>query len=110
MNLANANGGVTLKDSDVVDPKKIAKAFRDAGFSVRYVQLVLASPQKYPVTDSSLNLGGLRLRMMNATPETSDKPLMLTLRGVPYEPKPGFNIASSANCGSTSIPAFSHEE
>jgi hypothetical protein len=33
--------------------------------------------------------------MMNAMPETSDKPLMLTLRGVPCEPKPGFKIASS---------------
>jgi len=81
MDLANTSGEIHLKPGVPFRPEAVSKAIRDAGFSVRFVELLLRNPGGYQVSGNCLSIDGLNLQIGGAAPSGAAQKWVLQLQG-----------------------------
>lgn len=64
MNLEHTNGIITLKDENILDARAIARAVRDAGFSVRFLKAAHTFPDQESGTGPCFKVRGSHYRLI----------------------------------------------
>jgi copper chaperone CopZ len=101
MDLANTSGEIHLKSGIAFRPELIPRAIRDAGFSVRFVQLLLRNPETYPLSGSCMSVHGLNLQLAGAAPSATSQPWVLQLQGPAFGGKK--STAAKSTCGDKAL-------
>lgn len=86
MNLEHTNGRIQLKEESGFTPERIVKAVQDAGFSVRYLKVLIVHPEPYKEGGNCLSIGPLGLQLVGSLPQPLPDSLCLQLLGMPYQP------------------------
>ena len=103
MNLANTSGEIRLQPGAAFRPAALPTAVRDAGFSVRFVHLLLRDPAAFPRSGNCLSVDGLNIRLTGALPSAEAKLWVLQLLGAAFGGKQ--LPKGEAGCGGSGLQA-----
>ncbi len=103
MNLANTSGEIRLKQGVAFRPEAISRAVRDAGFSLRFVHLLLQNPAEHPASGNCLSVSGLNLQLVGELPPPTAKTWELELLGTAFGGKR--QLPAKAGCQGLQVTA-----
>jgi copper chaperone CopZ len=87
MNLEHTDGFMKLKDGARMEPERVVKAVKDAGFSVRFLDILFAHPAKYDWTTGCVKISDLNFQIVGNMPAVLPDTLSLQLLGEPFQPR-----------------------
>lgn len=87
MNLEHTNGKITFKENAEIDPSKIAKAVTDAGFSVRFLELIIDFKSVNINNDYCYKSGSTTFQFFNTGTKNLTGETTVKLVGELFQPK-----------------------
>lgn len=98
MNLEHTNGDIQLQEGRAFSPERVAAAVRDAGFSLRYLTVVVAHPAPYRQAPGCFAVPGLGVQVVGDVPEVLPDTVRLRLLGAPFGPKKAAPAPAARRC------------
>lgn len=110
MNLEQTNGAIQLKDEVSFAPERVVRAVQNAGFSIRYLKLVVLNPAQTDTVRECFAASRLRMQIVDGLPQSLPDTLYLQLLGEPFQPRKAVQKMPRRTCvGSRYFAAVSPE-
>ena len=99
MDLANTSGVLHLKPNVRFRPADVPKAVKDAGFTIRYLQIVTREAGFTVSGSNCVAIAGLNIQVDDFKAPDAGAPLILELSGAPYNGKRASRQVPKTACG-----------